>query len=461
MNILIKNNIIIFFDNLYKSYIINFLVTQYINLKTYIWFIFDSLIAFILIDILKKEIEKKIGKKVTNRGDCELVSNVILETLEVEISYSTIRRLYGLINETKPNKKTLNTLAKFVGYKNYIHFSQNYSYKQKIDLTDIIYKTVSENDSEDIINLVNKTKKSSEDFVSMIIILVRELWHNENYDLINRIFRLKALNFNSFSYYEVLKIGNSIGLLIRKKSKIDPIFLKNINFLECVLLIFVDYSSLNKYYGDSLKIIKKNNFKYDITLFSLALLEFRNFLNNKNVNKITFKVSKTKRLHPILSGRLLSLKLLSADPNKRLKILHTQHKSLLTKGNIIDYYYELFTTSILLKNIEIMSFLISLITLKVEFYYQKAHLNSFYLMSLFYYKLTGDIENETKFLKSFKLSDCRYSYKEFISLIHLIYLYNSTATSANKKKIKIKYLSLSEKLNYSYFSEDLLLNYFD
>jgi hypothetical protein len=417
--------------------------------------------VFILIDILKKEIEKKIGKKVTNRGDCELVSNVILETLEVEISYSTIRRLYGLINETKPNKKTLNTLAKFVGYKNYIHFSQNYSYKQKIDLTDIIYKTVSENDSEDIINLVNKTKKSSEDFVSMIIILIRELWHNENYDLINRIFRLKALNFNSFSYYEVLKIGNSIGLLIRKKSKIDPIFLNNINFLECVLLIFVDYSSLNKYYGDSLKIIKKNNFKYDITLFSLALLEFRNFLNNKNVNKITFKVSKTKRLHPILSGRLLSLKLLSADPNKRLKILHTQHKSLLTKGNIIDYYYELFTTSILLKNIEIMSFLISLITLKVEFYYQKAHLNSFYLMSLFYYKLTGDIENETKFLKSFKLSDCRDSYKEFISLIHLIYLYNSTATSANKKKIKIKYLSLSEKLNYSYFSEDLLLNYFD
>lgn len=461
MNILIKNNIIIFFDNLYKSYIINFLVTQFINLKTYIWFIFDSLIVFILIDILKKEIEKKIGKKVTNRGDCELVSNVILETLEVEISYSTIRRLYGLINETKPNKKTLNTLAKFVGYKNYIHFSQNYSYKQKIDLTDIIYKTVSENDSEDIINLVNKTKKSSEDFVSMIIILIRELWHNENYDLINRIFRLKALNFNSFSYYEVLKIGNSIGLLIRKKSKIDPIFLNNINFLECVLLIFVDYSSLNKYYGDSLKIIKKNNFKYDITLFSLALLEFRNFLNNKNVNKITFKVSKTKRLHPILSGRLLSLKLLSADPNKRLKILHTQHKSLLTKGNIIDYYYELFTTSILLKNIEIMSFLISLITLKVEFYYQKAHLNSFYLMSLFYYKLTGDIENETKFLKSFKLSDCRDSYKEFISLIHLIYLYNSTATSANKKKIKIKYLSLSEKLNYSYFSEDFLLKYFD
>ena len=82
-------------------------------------------------------------------------------------------------------------------------------------------------------------------------------------------------------------------------------------------------------------------------------------------------------------------------------------------------------------------------------------------MSLFYYKLIGDIENETKFLKSFKLSDCRDSYKEFISLIHLIYLYNSTTTSANKIKIKTRYLNLSKKLNYSYFSEDFLLNYFD
>ena len=176
----------------------------------------------ILIDVLKEEVEKKIGKKVKNRGDCELVSNVILESLDEEISYSTIRRLYGLVNETKPNNKTLNTLAKFIGYKNYINFSQNYNYKQKIDLTDIVYKTVSENDSEEIIDLVNKTKNSSEDFISIIIILIRELWHNENYNLINKIFRLKALNFNSFSYYEVLKLGNSIGLLIRKKIKNRP-----------------------------------------------------------------------------------------------------------------------------------------------------------------------------------------------------------------------------------------------
>ena len=414
-----------------------------------------------MIENLKKEIAKKIKREIKNRGDCVFLSNAIFEILDIEISYNTLRRFYNLLPSTKTSIKTFNTLAQFIGYKNYIDFTQNYKYKEKINITEIIYKTVSENDSEEIINLVNKTKNNSEDFISMIIILIRELWHNENYNLINKIFRLKALNYNSFSYYEVLKLGNSIGLLIRKKSKIEPILLNNINFLECVFLIFVDYSSLNTYYGDSLKIIKKNNFKYDITLFSSALLEFRNFLNNKNVNKITFKASKTNHLHPILSGRLLSLKLLNADSNKTLELLNTHHTSLLIKGNIISHYYELFTTSILQKKVEIMSFLITRISLKIEFYYQKTHLNSFYLMCLFYYKLTGDIENETKFLKSFKLSDCRDSYKEFISLIHLIYLYNSKTTSANKKKIKSRYLNLSKELNYSYFSEDFLLKYFD
>ena len=416
---------------------------------------------YILIEILKKEITKKIKREIKNRGDCVFLSNAIFEILEIEISYNTIRRFYNLLPSTKPSIKTFNTLAQFIGYKNYIDFTQNYKYKKRNNITEIIYKTVSENKSKEIINLVNKTKNSSEDFISIVIILIRELWHFENFKLIDQIFNLKALNFDSFSYDEVLKLGNSIGLLIRKKSKIEPILLNNTNFLECVFLIFVDYSSLNKYYGSSLIIINKNNTRNNITLFTRAVLGFRNFLNNEDISIIPNKLTEKKQLHPILKGRLLSLKLLSAHPKKRLGILNTYHKSLLIKGNITSHYYELFTTSILLKNIEIMSFIISRITLKVEFYYQKTHLNSFFLMCLFYYKLTGDLENETKFIKSFKLSECRDSYKEFISLIHLIYLYNSTTTNSNKKKIKIRYQSLSKKLNYSYFSEDFLLKYFD
>lgn len=416
---------------------------------------------FILIKVLKKEIAKKIKREIKGRGDCIFLSNAIFEILDIDISYNTIRRFYNLLPSTNPSIKTLNTLAQFIGYRNYIDFTQNFKYKEKINLTEIIYKSVAENNNEEIVNFVNKSKKSSEDFISLVIILIRELWHNGNYRLINRIFNLKALNFDSFSYDEVLKLGNSIGLLIRKKNKLHPLLLNNINFLDCVFLIFVDYSSLNKYYGDALEIIKKNNIRYDITLFSTSVLEFRNFINNVELENLNINRLYKKQLHSILIGRLLSLKLLSLDSNKTLGILNAHHKSLTLKDNLINHYYELFTTSILLKNLEIMNFLISRITQKVEFYYQKTHLNSFYLMCLFYYKLTGDIENETKILKSFKLSDSRHSYEEFINLIYLIYLYDSTTTKTTKMNIRTRYKSLNKKLNYPYFSEDLLLNYFN
>ena len=53
-----------------------------------------------------KEVEEKYGKKVENRGDCEKISNAILELLDTEISYNTIRRLFKLAPFTNPNKNT-------------------------------------------------------------------------------------------------------------------------------------------------------------------------------------------------------------------------------------------------------------------------------------------------------------------------------------------------------------------
>ena len=43
-------------------------------------------------ELLKKLIEEKINRKVKTRGDCEFISNAILETLDMNISYSTIKR---------------------------------------------------------------------------------------------------------------------------------------------------------------------------------------------------------------------------------------------------------------------------------------------------------------------------------------------------------------------------------
>ena len=88
-----------------------------------------------MIDLLKKELELKLGQKIKNRGDAELLAHAIQETIDHQISYNTIRRFFGVSTNVKPNNNTLNILAKFIGFKNYIHFTQTHSFREKKNLS--------------------------------------------------------------------------------------------------------------------------------------------------------------------------------------------------------------------------------------------------------------------------------------------------------------------------------------
>jgi hypothetical protein len=78
---------------------------------------------------LKSEIQTKIGFKIKSRGDCELLSNIILETIDKSIIYNTLSRMFVVSKETKPNSNTLNILSEYLGYKSYVHFTQNFFLK--------------------------------------------------------------------------------------------------------------------------------------------------------------------------------------------------------------------------------------------------------------------------------------------------------------------------------------------
>lgn len=415
-----------------------------------------------MIEIIKSKVEEKIKRPIRTRGDCELISNVILETLNLDISYNTIRRLYGLAPYTKPSNKTLNTLAQFIGYKNYIHFIQTYQFKDKIDLSQITYKAVADNDDNFIIDLTIKTKHSNENFINFITLLIRELFHIKKYQLLDYLFKMDELKYENFSYTEILDFGNSIGLLFRKKPEIDPILLKNKNFLKCIFLIFVDYTSLNGYYGNYAEKIKKNKINYEISLFTSAILEFKNFLNHNPIKNINYYNLNTKTLNPILNSRLIALELISQDQSDIESILDRYYAKIKRKTTIIDYSYELFISAILTKNILLMNYLIEKIDFKTntEYYYQIHHLNCYYLMCMFYYRLKGLRKLENNFLNLFDENIVRYSYEDFIKTLHQIYLYDKSKTEKQKVKLKEKYNQMSKKLGYAFFSDSFIMEYF-
>jgi hypothetical protein len=232
--------------------------------------------------------------------------------------------------------------------------------------------------------------------------------------------------------------------------------------LRCIYLTFVDYSNLNGYYGKFAQQIINNDISYDISIFSSALLEFKNFLNHKPSQKILISKQDQAKFNPILNSRLAALELIVNNQCETLTIMAQYTSKIKSESIMIDYFYELFILAILTKNNVLMKFLIDKVNIyTTKYYYQKHYLNCYYLMCAFYYRINGLGILERKFYKLYDESSLRYSYEDFIKILHKVYLFDKYKKFKQKELIKEKYIKLSKKLNYSIFSDSFILDYFN
>lgn len=75
------------------------------------------------INELKEGIETMLGKKVKGPKDFNNLSDEIFNRLKIIISSTTLKRLWGYLNEGgKPRESTLTILAQFIGYRDWNDF---------------------------------------------------------------------------------------------------------------------------------------------------------------------------------------------------------------------------------------------------------------------------------------------------------------------------------------------------
>ena len=415
-------------------------------------------------DELKKNTEDKVKFKVNNLGNCKLLSEIILETIDEYINYNTIRRIYGLAPYVKTRTKTLDKFARFNGYKNFSHYIQTYSYKNRLTISDRIYKVINKTELKELNQLVKDIRKSSEDIVSLLSLLVRELIYNKQFNELNSIFNQKELQYETFSYHEILSLGNSIGIIFRKNNVVNQKLLQNNNFLRIVFLIFVDYSSINSYYGDWAKYINETSKNKEIKLFTSAILEFKKHLNNETVEDKFENMAFSSSLHPVLCSRLLSVKILSKNYDNINDLLHNYSKKheILEKKNI-DYFLEISIIALIDKNTTLMQYVIDYLKNENQIFnsdYKLFYVNFYFLMCSFYYKISEEKDLEKQYFKLFNFDEIRYSYEDIISVFLLIYIHSNETKVANRKRIKDEYINLRKTLKYKKFSIEYFDNYF-
>lgn len=416
-----------------------------------------------MIDYLKKLTIKNAGFEIIDRGDCQLLSELIIEKIDETVSYNTLRRIFGLANYVKPNTSTLDTLARFNGYKNYVHFLKINPFKAYWSDKEKLYSLINE-ESEEIINFVNTTDFKHEHALDFMISLCRELIYLNKIEELEQVFQTYFFNNRDFSYSEIIHFGNSVGILFKTKQVLENKILSNPNFIKFVYTIHVDYSSLNGYYGNWSKYISENTTDIEVKSFSQAILQLINYLNEEAVSYTDFDSVDSTAFHPILKGRLFSVKILSGDydsydVNKYFNSININNDS----NTLLDYFYEPMITAIISRNFLLMGLIKKFISnqkFNIEYYYQEHHRELFELMCLFHsYYLDNESINNVEIENNILESEFKYSYKEIIQLLIVVFNYH-TDKKNNRRHLKI-FESISKKLNYPIFSKAYLFNYFN
>lgn len=368
--------------------------------------------------------------------------------------------MFGLASYVKPSKRTLDTLARFNGYNNYIHYLKINPFEAYWSDKEKLYSLINE-DPIEIIKFVNKTDFKNEHALDFMISLCRELIYLNKIDELDQVFRTNFFNNRDFSYSETIHFGNSVGILFKTKQVLKNKLLSNANFLKFVYCIHVDYSNLNGYYGKWSKHVNENTSDIQLKCFSQAILQLINFMNGESVSYSAFISIDTTEFHPILKGRLLSIKILSGEYNLNDVDMYFKSLKINKNNNLLDYFYEPMIIAILSGNFLLMGLVkknLSNQKFNIKYYYQEHHLKLYKLMCLFYSNYLGDESLKIDKIENNILeSEFKYSYKEIIQL--LIEVFNFHNDKNNSLSHLKKFEEISNKLNWPIFSKDYLINY--
>jgi len=277
-----------------------------------------------MIDELKAQIEKTFGQKITTRGHAEALSQDIYLKTNALVSYNTIRRLFGLVTYTKPRQSTLDYLARYCSFDSYTEFSRQFPSIDNWPNWEGLFLSLSTLSIEEIIIHLKKRKRENLDFAIGFALAAKELIvQNREADLLH-LFQVPEFQFAELRFDDVSQIGVILGLHFRNHSnaELERALLREANFRNLVLKSNVDYTQFNAKFGEWLDYLQGiDNLDQETSDFVYSLSCFRLILNEKPLtNSMIKKISElSDEQHPILFGRIFSLKMIHSKSRKEAK----------------------------------------------------------------------------------------------------------------------------------------------
>ena len=409
---------------------------------------------------LKEITEEKIGFRIKALKDSKRLSQIIAKENDVDISYNTIRRFFGVVKNVQASNFTLDTLSRFNSFENYSDFIVNhklmYRWRQEFEISKIIHR----GEDDKLLEYIDRSISQTKSFNLKLIQIIRELLLIGNFNLIRRVFELKKMNADNFNYDSKVLIGMSIGYLIsvvNKKNKAFNELVLNENFQDLVITIFVDYGNLRSYYSEIIKKIHTKSSRKDVQVFCEGILNLNLYLNKKNSQSF-YILKEENDFHPILKSRIFAQYLLMEDSEIIIKLKNYYQKHLENGFIPIEYLLEINFTSILTRNFEVMKWIIEKIKPETDytFFYKYEHYNNYLFMKLIYYTKMNEYEKIAAIDKNLIIQRFK-SYEEMALLYHNICKFKWD----NDKKYFESYMKIAKKINPGFFTKKYFFDYFN
>lgn len=287
-----------------------------------------------MIDELKSQVEKTFGQKITRRQHAELLSQDIYLKTNILVSYNTIRRFFGMVANTTPRQTTLDVLALYCGFKDYLNFSRQFPAIDIWPKWEGLFLALNHLKLDELIAHLHIRKREHQDFAVSFALAVKELLNHQRGEEVLLLFREPDFQFDNLSFDDASQIGVILGLHFNHYDnwEIEQLLLQEKNFRDLVLKTNVDYTRFNAKYGRWINyLLTFSNLDTDTSQFIRSIKPFMYLLNCQSIPKETLAQIPPLRAtqHPILYGRIFSLKImLNQDQKNHLRLIAQMKKRL-------------------------------------------------------------------------------------------------------------------------------------
>ena len=369
------------------------------------------------------DVQKKSKKIVSSVRDVKYLKEEIESTKGLIIGFNTLRRLFGFLKETTPNIATLNTLSKYLNFKSFDSYSTSklnfdeWHFQQQL----LLIQTSKTLTDKDIIT-INTGVLNNKNIVYLGYFIANLIQEN-NTAILNKVF--KNIVVDTLTSSDLLQFATIITHAFYRvpKKKAMAIYndlTKNQTFRDTVVLLYIDYSTLNGIYFNVLELVKKNSTR-DSDLFFVSLMSFyKQFYTIKTLEiRYITPPENFNKFPPVLRGRYFAYKIMNSTPIepalKRRLIIECKKK------NVHLLIEEIIPALIIKQEYKVLSEISEIFYEDIfnEDNWSTKTTNSFFLIALSNINWHGNnIHTAKKNLELVEIEKAELSYYHYISLFY-------------------------------------------